>query len=528
MQHPSHLTAVLSLIAVTALAAGCGSTVPTAGAGQAEGLAASGPTAGDGLGSGFGPSSGDGLGGTGEAGAGPTGLGSTGDTSGSGADGQVAAVSGGPADSGAQSSGADGWPASGATGASGADPAVVPGTTATTIKVGFPYLAQEDANTFTSAVGASGIAVGDTRAQFNALVEEVNSNGGILGRKVVPVFFKLDSAQTSESQQQSQCEHFTRDNRVFAVMMGLGRTLRACLNKAGVPNISGRLSVAGDSEFREAPLYVEPSAIGLDGIGRSYPQQLSEAGFLKKSTTETEVKLGVIYFQEPAFANAYKNHLKPGFAKVGVPVTADAAVPNDNLAALNSAVQSAVLRFNSEGINRVTFLDYDAFTVGFFMVSAEQQGYRPTYAINSQNAPANLAAQKDAVSENQLRGTYLIGWRPTYDVSSDDKLVPPGQKKCLDAVRSRNVAIPSRNGQGSVTSFCDSLFFLKAALERAGNVSASAFLAGTNALGSSYVPAATYRTTVGQDKHDGASSVRQGHYVDECACFRYMSGLLPL
>ena len=66
-----------------------------------------------------------------------------------------------------------------------------PGVTATKIYVGMIWPKNQDA--VNQAAGAGGISVGDTKADGNAIIDDINKHGGIAGRKVVPVWQAVDS-----------------------------------------------------------------------------------------------------------------------------------------------------------------------------------------------------------------------------------------------------------------------------------------------------------------------------------------------
>lgn len=56
-----------------------------------------------------------------------------------------------------------------------------------------------------------------------------------------------------------------------------------------------------------------------------------------------------------------------------------------NLTSAQSQVQGAVLRFKAMGITHVIIWDDNGISTLFFMINAENQGYRPRYGINSGN-----------------------------------------------------------------------------------------------------------------------------------------------
>ena len=93
---------------------------------------------------------------------------------------------------------------------------VGPGVTDTTIKVGF---ITRKASTAAGGGGFKTPAQGDVNAQVNALVEYINKNGGLGGRKITSVLKEYDSSAASVQKENDYCTAFTQDEKVFAVVL---------------------------------------------------------------------------------------------------------------------------------------------------------------------------------------------------------------------------------------------------------------------------------------------------------------------
>src|SRR5262245_2695965 len=70
-------------------------------------------------------------------------------------------------------------------------PDTSPGVTADSIYVGVPYAADAAAN---KAAGAGGVTVGNPKADAQIVIDDINANGGVAGRKLVPVFHAIPSS----------------------------------------------------------------------------------------------------------------------------------------------------------------------------------------------------------------------------------------------------------------------------------------------------------------------------------------------
>ncbi|GAA4990756.1 hypothetical protein GCM10023205_73030 [Yinghuangia aomiensis] len=89
-------------------------------------------------------------------------------------------------------------------------PKTAPGVTADTIKIGITYPDLESVKAFVS------IDHGNYEAAYNALIKKINDAGGINGRKIVPVFGKINLISPAAAQE--TCVKLTQDEKVFAVL----------------------------------------------------------------------------------------------------------------------------------------------------------------------------------------------------------------------------------------------------------------------------------------------------------------------
>ena len=84
------------------------------------------------------------------------------------------------------------------------------GVTAGSIKVGITYV---DLAAIRNIVN---IDQGDYQTAFNAVIDNVNANGGINGRKIVPVYAAINPLGTAPAA--AACTKLTEDDKVFAVI----------------------------------------------------------------------------------------------------------------------------------------------------------------------------------------------------------------------------------------------------------------------------------------------------------------------
>src|SRR5690242_6269339 len=106
---------------------------------------------------------------------------------------------------------------------SGALAATARGVTAATIKVGFSYIDL-------AALARTGIIKidhGPYEQIIKALVDDVNANGGINGRKLQ--LFTAKYSPLGNTDQLAACSHLTEDDQVFVVLNGLLTDNNLCI-----------------------------------------------------------------------------------------------------------------------------------------------------------------------------------------------------------------------------------------------------------------------------------------------------------
>jgi ABC-type branched-subunit amino acid transport system substrate-binding protein len=86
------------------------------------------------------------------------------------------------------------------------------GVTKDTIKVGIPLV------DFSSIKDFIDYTFGDTEAISKVFVDDINKNGGINGRKIVPVYKKYPPIPGGKPDPLSLCTSFAEDDKVFAVV----------------------------------------------------------------------------------------------------------------------------------------------------------------------------------------------------------------------------------------------------------------------------------------------------------------------
>jgi hypothetical protein len=518
-----------ALVCVLALATGCGSTVAidasgTPVAGGTQGLGVPGATAT--------PGSGLTLPGA------STAPGTTG-----GAPGSVPGV--GPVSSGG--SGAVPTTSAGnptvAPAGGGTEPAADgPGVTPDAIYVGITYTVNGDeAN---AALGATGISQGDTRADAKAVIAEINAHGGVAGRKLVPVWHAYDatSNDTYSDEDQQACADFTQDNHVFAATStGLTDTFMQCIaNSGAVMTNSGTLVNYDEAVHQKYPYYFEAGTATQDRLfGAEVPALVRQKYFTGWNTTlgtpaaSTKPKVGVITFSDPNWADPLHSVFLPGLARAGYPVDSQDVVlvstpsKTSDASALVQQVDAAELKFAQDGVTHVIALDGAGLIQLFFAEAARSQHYYPRYGINSADGAQAFTDGKE-IDPQQWNGAVGLGWFPSIDLPAADgnKYATDATKHCLAVMKKRTgQTYSSTNGASIALSYCDSLFMLVDAINKAGPIiNRDTVRAAFERMNTSEPSALLPQVQFTPSRHDGADTAFDMYWDPSCGsngCARY-------
>ncbi len=445
--------------------------------------------------------------------AGTTGFGGGTSTAPRGASGGTSGGSGGSASGGGSASAG-----------TGGSTAVGPGITATKIYIGAPW--NSDANAGNAALGVSQADSGDERDYWAAVLDDLNKRGGILGRKVEVIFaeFKAATNEPVEAQQQAACDTWTKDNKVFAVYGGGGEVMLECSRKAGVLVTGGGVSTG--PVYQQNPQLVDVSAIRFERLGQVSVDGLGALGYFKPEPQWPTGKVGLISWDTPDYRYAYEHGYVPALKKRGVTLadTAWVAEPAtvNALGDASAAISSAVLRFQSAGIDHVFIQDGAAgvFRGGgltiLFLRTAESQQYRPRYGFNANNFPGdpNLPAE-------QQHGMLAIDYAD-FNPINDEGIAPnPHRERCFKIVTAKGLSVADPQKMANAAAFCEFTWFIETTLKRASALTLAGAISSAESLGTSFGSPTTYGTRLGPGRHDGVELVRAARFDDACACMKY-------
>lgn len=454
-----------------------------------------------------------------------------------------------PGTSGNSSSASDAGRASGARsapgGTTGAAAPAVPGkagrgVTATTVTIGLAYLANLDAAN--SALGGEAITSGDQTAEVDLLVKDINSHGGIGGRKLLIDTFAYDaqSSQTYAVQDQAACAHFTQDAAVFAVI-GAGRTsaFEQCMERAGTAVIGADIVRFDGRDLQQYPHYFDVQQLDLDRLVQALAAELAEDGWAtgwsaalgKPASTKPQV--GVVAFDQPRYTRAVSSGLVPSLRRHGLTVSDSDVVfvhepaSQSDISGAAAQVQSAVLRFAQDGVTHVVLLDTHGGITQVFLNAADAQHYYPRYGMESGSGTQALL-DGGIIRASQLHGARGLGWIPALDLPSasnpdNGTWSSADRRRCISLMRAGGQSFTSSNAESIALLYCDQLWLLDRALETLRTPTLDALNAAVEHLGNRAPTASLGASSYGPGKHVGVARGVEWSFDDRCSCMTYGS-----
>ena len=408
------------------------------------------------------------------------------------------------------------------------------GWDAKTVYIGVPT--EEDVHRYAGSLGIN-FDPGSVEADVRAVVADLNARGGLFGRRIVPVFHDNATADLQadpDRAAQENCTFFTEDHRVVAVLNAIPildtENWHACLQRHHTPLLTGTSVLYDDEAAKNYGPHVWSTLMpNMTGFAADWMTHLRrEQYFVGWNTTlgapgSAPAKVGIL-MPDTAVSQRLTKVMAARLRQLGVPVASDYAY-QDSIASYGGDMSAAVLRFKAAGVTHVLSLPPIALALGVFMQTAEQQRYRPRYALSSVTVATPLAAN---VPKEQLKGSLGIGWVPGIDV--DDAHDPgrsPAQRECEAALKRGGLSFAGdadRTALSVAFAVCDLVKLVVQGTRRSGGLSPEHLARGIAEVGPSFLPAATFGSGLGSKSRFLPDVVRDLHYDTACSCFRYRGG----
>lgn len=352
------------------------------------------------------------------------------------------------------------------------------------ILVGVTYTANgEQAN---ANAGAGAITRSDEAAAASALIEDINSHGGIAGREIKPVFFGYDA-------------YFAEYPNLY---------------DAGTISQDRMLAAMADSLERQ------------DYFSGWDPR----AG----APSDSEPTVAVLSVDEPEWDRPLRGVMLPALEEAGYPVddslviAIPSAATEAELGQASKAVQNAILKLTSAGVTHVIMLDATGTTTLLFGQAASQQEFFPRLGINT---ATGLQALYDAgvLTAPQLAGAVGLGWLPTIDLPASDgeKYATEAATECLDTVKAATgEGFTSTNAAGLALAECDMVHLTAATLDNIeGEWSLQSAADAIGTLGEDYQSALVPGSGFTEGRQDAVQVGYDMAWDDKCGCVTYVKEL---
>ena len=390
----------------------------------------------------------------------------------------------------------------------------IPGVSATAIRVGV-IAADPAADQSLESAGFGAASMGNEPEAWKAVADEVNSTGGVAGRKLNLDIFLVNLTDPPAVQGQKACAHFTQDTTVAVVLSGYYyASAHTCLSQKGVPALLGTNYGVDSKLARESGTVVAWATPLLDRLATLLPDAYQRLGRLKSGTAA-----GIFVTDAPAFTRSAAR-LASELTRRGVKVTTQTVTDSDtgDYSAATGDASAAVLRFRSAKVTEILFLTHNAFEPTLFMQSANSQGYTPTYLLSTQQYPATLVG---LVPARQLQGALALGWAPAVDLASG-YATSRAAKNCLATMKKHGR--PTGSGTQTLVALlaCDGVDLLKRTARQPGALrSRDAFQRTALSDATGFVSSVTFRVAFAGGRRDGVAAYRPMAFSGGCTCFSY-------
>jgi ABC-type branched-subunit amino acid transport system substrate-binding protein len=267
------------------------------------------------------------------------------------------------------------------------------GVTPDSIKIGVLLL---DAQKLLENAGVE-LNWGDNEGQYQSAIDAINEAGGVLGRKIDPVYVFVDPL--SETGYQEACVQLTEDEEVFAVV-GFTRPADAalCYAENGDTPFVGYLSDITSDVTARATLPIITSNALPERLDRALVTVVAETGELEGKT------IAIIGNTEGSNQLVADTLTELGFEAVSQTVT---AAPTDDAVADAAEFDIVVQKWISEGVDFV----FDTAGLDRQLAAANRAGFEATFATSTPSI-LSLSRFDSGATEAEVARTLVVAEPP--------------------------------------------------------------------------------------------------------------------
>jgi hypothetical protein len=356
-------------------------------------------------------------------------------------------------------------------------------------------------------------------ANDSVFVNYVNAHGGLLGRKVTPLYFTYDP--TNEQSEDAACLSATQDHAIFAAIdSGGGLSFQAQLCFTA----QNRTPLLALGSFG-TPAQVYTQALGnLFTIEASGIRALGNAAYLLASRGVLKGKhIGILDRDFPGTVQTVKDGMIAVLKQLGYSVAYRYDMSMDDGTA-SSQTPVAVHEMQAHGVDTLMLLT-DFITGTEFVQAADKTAYRPLYITSDFESETNDTSVQAMPTSFQAVGVTAsrVGeWRvglpePAVDAS------------CRQIYTAATGSTPQRsdNAYAAALLSCGLVDVFARAARGAGPVlTRAAYVGALQQIGSiayPYYGGFSYRP----GKRDGTDAVRPIVYRQSCTCWVPVGNFVP-
>jgi len=355
------------------------------------------------------------------------------------------------------------------------------------------------------------------QAQYDAVIRPINASGGVACRKLVAQYYKANPAD--RSQMQSVCLQMAQDGVFAAIDLGEYGALPStipCFPQHGIMYF-GAYSLTEQMRRQFYPYLFAFDT--FDNLYNNTVHGLQERGFF--DPTHGFRKLGIFYrdctpqlFQEEL---GYLHQIGLQDSQIdtysfGCPQAF--ASPAD--------IQQAVLKFRTDGVTNVTYVD-GLGDFANFTKFAQQQGFKPRYGLPDDNI-ISTAYGNLRPDPNNIAGALAIADSRDAEDRTAGMTPTAGTKRCMKILRPVSPSHPSQFPNRDYPTSgnpCDVMWLFQAAMNHATTLSPEGLEAGLRAAGSvdfAFPQGPTRFNTAGVTT--GGQFWRTTQFFLSCKCWR--------
>ena len=372
---------------------------------------------------------------------------------------------------------------------------------------------------FFAAAGQSTKSVDQVIAPF---IEELNANGGINGRTVVPKISTYDPL--SADSMKAACVEQAEDHKVFSSIAQIGfyGDAEICMANKEVPLLTNNNSTRKTNVERERG-WVRQTNQNKDRNIKNWIDWMLATGLLRAN-----VKTGLIYVDVPEDRDLINEVVLPYLDSKGIPRPVIATL-SSSIAQTPAEAQSAVLRFNSEQVKLVLpFVSFLRMLI--FAQQADAFSYTPDYSVSDFGLLSTDAMA--GMPPSQWEGVTGITVMPTGVDPPGELPSSPAFRECHDVYKRHGGQLDPDDGLevANLLHYCQHLALWADVARRSGaNPTRGNFLAAFDQTGTwSHRVGLSERLTFGPGKLDGADLYAVVRWKSGCTsdggCYRQIEG----